>query len=55
MSIQTLTAPETFGTTTITAHQGVGSLTWDITPKLSIHFNSLCIFGLGVWDIFWCA
>ena len=46
MSTQILTAPEAFGTTTMAAHQGVGYLTRDITPKFSIRTNSSCTFGL---------
>ena len=58
MSTQIQTAPEAFGTTTIAAHQGVGSLTRDITPKpsmrcnASMRCNSACTFGLSARGIF---
>ena len=45
MSTQIQTAPEAFGTTTIAAHQGVGSVARDITPILSMCCNSICTFG----------
>ena len=46
-STQIRTAPESFGTTTIAAHQGVGSCTGDIIPILCIHCNSDCTFDLS--------
>jgi len=46
ISTQILTAPEGLGTTNIAAHQAVGSLTRDITPKASMHCNSVCTFCL---------
>ena len=52
ISTQILTAPEAFGTTTIAAHQGVGSLTQNITPKLSMPCSSACTFGLSARGIF---
>ena len=52
MSTQILTAPEALGTTTIAAHQGVGSVTRDITPKLSMRCNSICTFGLKARGMF---
>ena len=52
MSTQIRTAPEAFDTTTIAAHQGVGSLTRDITPKPSMCCNSACTFGLSARGIF---
>ena len=47
---QILTVPELFGTTTIPAHQGVGSWTWEITPNWSIWLRSsftLFLSGIG--------
>ena len=49
MSTQICTAPEAFGTTTIAAHHGVGSVTRDITPRF---FNSVCTFGLKARGMF---
>ena len=46
MSTQILTAHEAFGITTIAAHQGVGSMMYDITLKLFMCCNSACTFGL---------
>ena len=45
-STQIRTAPKSLGTTTIAAHQGVGSSTGDMTPKLCIRYNSVCTFAL---------
>ena len=39
------THPNCLGTTTIAAHQGVGSSTGEITPKLFIRCNSHCTFN----------
>ena len=39
-STQILTAPVFFGTTTMPAHQGVGSFTFEITPRASIRVSS---------------
>ena len=39
-STQILTAPDFLGTTTIPAHQGVGSFTFEITPISSMRSNS---------------
>jgi len=36
----------------IAPHQRVGSLTRDITPKVSMHFNSACTFGLKAIGMF---
>ena len=33
--MQNRTSPDRFGTTTIPAHQGVGLLTFEITPSVS--------------------
>ena len=44
-STHILTAPDFFGTTTMPAHHGVGSVTLDMTPKASIRSSSACTFG----------
>ena len=44
-SMQILTSPDFLGTTTIPAHQGVGSSTFDITPIASILSSSCLTFG----------
>ena len=44
--------PDGLGATTIAAHHGVGSVTWEITPRLSIRFNSCLTFshrGIGMF------
>jgi len=38
--LQIRTAPEAFGTTTIAARHGVGSVTLEIAPKSSVCLNS---------------
>ena len=51
-STQILTCPDFLGTTTIPAHQGVGSLTGDITPICSIRVSSSCTLvrrGMGTF------
>ena len=44
-STHILTLPSPFGTTTIPAHQDVGSSILELTPSCSIHFNSTLTFG----------
>ena len=44
-STQIRTAPESLATTIIAAHQGVGCLTGEITPRLYIRCNSHLTFG----------
>ena len=51
-STHILTPPFPFGTTTIPAHQDVGSSILEMTPSCSIHFNSALTFGskeIGTW------
>ena len=40
------TLPSCFGTTTIPAHQSVGSSTLEMTPSCSIRCSSLFAFGI---------
>ena len=52
MSTQIRTAPEAFGTTTIAAHHAVGSVTHDITPKISMHCK-VCLKKRALnWEYF---
>ena len=44
---QIRTAPESLGTTTIAAHQRVGSSTGEITPKLCMRSKSRCTFDFS--------
>jgi len=51
-STQMRTAPDSFGTTTIAAHQEVGSSTGEITPRFSIRSSSSFTFilsGMGTF------
>ena len=43
--MQILTSPDRLGTTTIPAHQGVGSVTGEITPSVFIRCSSFWTFG----------
>ena len=49
-STQMRTAPESLGTTTIAAHQGVGCCTADITPRLCIRCSSDCTYLGSQWQ-----
>ena len=52
-SMQILILPDPFGTITIPTHQGVGSVTLESTPYLSILSSSSFTLVIGVWEHSW--